>query len=518
MRRSSWLLALQVVLWISPAWADSLPRGARDQLRLYWMTRDPGDLADATGTDHLSAYIFDRFVEEQMPGRISIAALRRDLQLGSFSPTSGSTSIIARPGLTDIISAAMESGAVARKSDANSITFNVNALPVYQLLDGRLPAGCGSLANDCRSGAGRWIRGLSGSVSLNVDGATPVVVAGAGNVGNPLLGIAGDQQIGALSARYELLVRERDAPQLQKALDDAAGQLSSKVRAFLSSQSQFETQLEKLLVPSAWRAQTLQALQAATSLEEMGEILLVRYRLAYDIASSAADLQGVHANTIQEKLNYLAAQNKLLAEKLYRKALTIDYVNQRPTDQPRFHQIRVVASTPLGRRPDEDRIGESTAAVLPQLQLMVNGGVTFFDQVRAGADPGAVRDAQVSAAIDWSPAGWGAVRPTYTAAYYFQYMVENAIIQFDGEVITPGGAMIPLPAPASEVLDTKGAIHVAQVRASIPLGSTGVSFPIAVSFSSRTELVTGRGFWQGHAGVAYDLGLLRDLLRSGPRP
>lgn len=91
-------------------------------------------------------------------------------------------------------------------------------------------------------------------------------------------------------------------------------------------------------------------------------------------------------------------------------------------------------------------------------------------------------------------------------------MHEDGVLQLGGEAITPGGAKIELPGPAMTVLNTKGAIYVVQFRLSVPAGD-GVRFPVAVSYSNRSELITGRGFWQGHIGVSYDFAALKDLLR-----
>ena len=149
-----------------------LPSNARQQLRLFMQTRDPGDLADVTGTDLVGAYIFERELEALGPAPVDIGRLRQDLQLGSFSALSGSTSVLARPGASDILSAALESGAVGRKTDDKSLTFSLNALPLRQLLSGQVPRGCGSVDEDCRRGSGRWLRGLSASASVNTSSPT----------------------------------------------------------------------------------------------------------------------------------------------------------------------------------------------------------------------------------------------------------------------------------------------------------------------------------------------------------
>lgn len=493
--------------------ADSLPSNVRSLLRQYWQTKDRGNLSDLTQTDGVAAYIHDRLVEEQTPGRISLSAFRRDLQLGSFAPTGGSTSVVTRPGVTDLISAAIESGAVGRKTDDKAVTFSFNALPIYQIMSGKLPTGCGSQDEDCRNGPGRWIRGLSGSVSVNTSNATTPIPAGTGSTPSPAAFLLGGQKLAALSARYELFVRERDPRALQSAVDAAAKELSSKVATFMEQQAQFEERLGKMLSEARWTEDTQRALQNATSLEAAQDILLSRYRLAYDLVAASQDAQKIRASVFKEKLNYIGEQNKLLAEKLYRKAFTLDYVHQRPSDQPWLHQLRLVFSSPLNPKPADNRIAQARSVAIPTVSLTFNGGVTFYHTIREGAKPGKVRDAQGSMAIDWSPAAWGALRPTYTLAYYFQYMIENGVLQFNQEAVTPGGAAIPLPKPAVELLNTRGPIHVAQFRLSIPIGASGVSFPAAVSYSNRTELITGRPFWQGHIGVSYDFSHLKALLQ-----
>jgi hypothetical protein len=514
-RRGYILLTLTACIGASIAWADSLPSTVRSLLQLYAQNRDPGDLYDLAQTDAVSAYIHDRIVEEALPSRISISAFRNDLQAGSFAATGASTSIVAQPGLTDLISAAIETGAVSRKTDTEAITTSFNALPVYQVMSGRIPAGCGGEDEDCFHGPGRWIRGLSGSVSFALSNPTTPVPADT-SAGIPALAgfLFSGQQLSALSARYELLVRERDPKNLQKIVDDAANALSDRAASFLTAQGALETELQQILTKTNWPAETKLALQSETSYSRMEEILLARYRLAYNLARQAPEFQALLAGMIPAQAAYIKAQNTLLAEKLYRKALTLDYVHQRPSDQPWLDQARLVFSTPLGSKPAST--GESPASAVPPGSFTLNAGVTFYQALpQSPASSGRVRDAEVSTALGWSPAGWGDVRPTYTVAYYFQYMIENGVVQFNGDTATAGGAAIRLPGSAVEVLKTKGPIHVAQFGLNIPAGKTGISFPAAVSWSNRTELITGKSFWQGHVGVSYDLGRLKTLFEPG---
>ena len=493
-----------------PASAGQLPDVVTAQLQLFLKTHDPADLIDVTGTDLVSAYILDRVLESERPDQIDLSEIRQDLQGGSLSMRSGGTSVIARPSLTDLMNAALETGAIGRKTNDKSVTFSVNALPLKQLLSGELPRGCGSLDADCRRGSGRWLRGLSTSVSLSPSTAATAVPETGENTPAPTGFRIGGRVLQVAAIRYELLVRERDSAALQKALDEASAALQEKASAFLKNQAEFENTLGALLEPE-WKQETLALLERnANSLERLTAVLHRRYEAAYEMVRGNAALQAIHASTVRETLAYISTQNALLAEKLYRKALTADYLHERPTDQPPLHNVRMVFSTPLGRKSSAIEAGAVPDQAAPTGMLTINGGMSFFDPATDEESGWRVRDGQFSLGLDWSPRVGGRLRPTYTAAYYFQYMVSNGVLQFTGDAVTPGGAAIELPKAAKELLDTKGPIHVAQVRVRVPVGN-GVSFPVALSYSNRSELIKGRSFWQGHFGVTYDFSQLRKL-------
>jgi hypothetical protein len=523
--------ALLLTLIATPIQADQLPSNAKKHLADYVKAHDREDLDAVVTSDVVSDYIFERLLDELQPERIELGDLRQDLQLGSLSGRSASTSILARPGISELLSAALESGAVGRKTDDTSVTFSVNALMLRQFLSGQIPRGCGSLDNDCLKGVGRWLRGLSGSMTFDTskpvtpvpaegDPTTPVEPAPPAEPATPdeFIFLTGGRKLTAASLRYELLVRERDKATVQKKLDEARAALQVPSAAFLAAQEPLENRLTAIMenkspeTAPSWRDSTLTALQKdGTSLAELEVLLLAHYRVLYERLRSEPEFVALQVEAIPKKIAYIAAQNALLAEKLYRKALTTDYVYERPSQQPELHQIRAIFSTPLGTKP---RNPESAAPAPPPGALTINAGVSVFRPDLTTSPKWKVRDSQVSAGLDWTPNRTGVFRPTYTAAYYFQYMVANGVLKFDEKALTPGGAAIELPKAAKELLDTKGAIHIVQFRVSIPVAE-GVSFPIAVSHSNRTELIKGRAFWQGHAGVSYDFSGLKKLVGGG---
>ena len=482
--------------------ADQLPRRAVLHLNDYEKSNDPSDLQDAIGTDIFSDYLVDRALDEH-PDNIELSEIRADLQLGALTGRTGSTSIVARPGISEFLSAALESGAVARKTDDTSLTLNVNALLVSQVLRGQIPRGCGSLDDACQQGAGRWLRGLSGSSTFAM-GNKGAVVAGA-NAGETAA-IVGGNQLTALSVRYELMVRERNVAKLQKSLEEVRTPLQKAASAFLPKQADLETRIQAAM-GDTWRTETLKLLEAETSAAGRQDLLHRRFQSLRAAVDADVDITQLRATAFKEYRAYVVEQNKLLAEKLYRKAFTVDYLHERPSGQPSLEQVRAVFSTPLGRKVDD---GLEVRA--PKGAFTMNAGLSFFNPQVTPADGWQVRDSQFAAALDWTPNQTATLRTTFTVAYYFQYMVANGVLKFDKTEITPGGAAIPLPKGAVEILNTKGDIHVAQFRVSIP-ATQGVSFPIAVTYSNRTELVKAdKGFWQGHAGVSYDVGALKQLL------
>jgi hypothetical protein len=498
--------------------AQPLPKELREELQIAVENRSKGLattdaesptvlLENLTAADSVALFLFYEALA-QHPDRVDLAALRNDLQLGSLSGRSAATSIVARPSISEIFSVALESGAITRKGDDTSTTFSANALMVKQLLSGDLPRGCGVLSDDCRQGSGRWLRGLSGSATFSMAGSN-VVPDEAGGIA-----LLDNRALTAVSVRYEHFVRERRNAQAEERLAIVAA--DTKLATAADEFAKAAAPLQALIARTAgtWSADVVSALSAELTrpgtpdevLQAAERILLERYRELRRRLDAAPEFAQLQTEAFAKQRAYVAVQNQLLAENLYRKTFTVDYLHERPSTQPELHQVRAVFETPLGRKPD------GTRPLTPSGALVLNAGVSFFRPELAGAAAEwKIRDAQVSTALDWTPIRTGMLRPTYTIAYYFQYMVSNGVIAFDKTAITPGGAAIPLPKAASELLNTKGPIHVAQVRVSIPAAS-GVSFPLAVSYSNRTELVTGKAFWQGHAGISYDLAQLKQLL------
>jgi hypothetical protein len=98
----------------------------------------------------------------------------------------------------------------------------------------------------------------------------------------------------------------------------------------------------------------------------------------------------------------------------------------------------------------------------------------------------------------------------FSLAGYYQYMADKALISISEGVVAPG-TTIPLPGQASVLLAEKGHIGIVQAKVTFSLKGSPVRFPVALTWSNRTELVTESDL-RGNVGITLDL----DSLFLGP--
>ena len=88
-----------------------------------------------------------------------------------------------------------------------------------------------------------------------------------------------------------------------------------------------------------------------------------------------------------------------------------------------------------------------------------------------------------------------------TLGGYFQYQMSPALIMIPGGATAPGG--VPLPGDATMLLAPKGTIAVAHASITLQIPNSGIRLPIGISWSNRTELLTGTEV-RAHIGFSFD--------------
>ena len=177
--------------------------------------------------------------------------------------------------------------------------------------------------------------------------------------------------------------------------------------------------------------------------------------------------------------------------------LTFEYDFNRPIDQDSNSVFRLIYGQTFGTK----------------WTVTANGAFSIYNSAPSTSVPGAnrVRDIQAGAEIDRDLGSLWLLGPaTASGAYYFQNQSSPAILSVDPSQPVAGVSIVGLPAGATQVFAQKGSIHVAQVKLALGSARSNWRFPISVTWSNRTELIT-KPTWRAQLGISYDF----DSLFSG---
>jgi hypothetical protein len=191
--------------------------------------------------------------------------------------------------------------------------------------------------------------------------------------------------------------------------------------------------------------------------------------------------------------------------------LGFEYDLNTPQSQPTNSTFKLVGSVGW---PTPPATANSSNATAPWT-LTYNFGVSIYNSTPASTIPGAstLRDIQFGAEVDrninsskW-PGLLGKIGDTTASlTYYLQYQSSPSILNVTPGSPLPGITITGLSSSATQVFTSKGTINVAQFKYALGKG-TNAKFPIAVTYSNRTELIT-HPTWGVQFGVTYDLSSL----------
>jgi hypothetical protein len=201
--------------------------------------------------------------------------------------------------------------------------------------------------------------------------------------------------------------------------------------------------------------------------------------------------------------------------------LSLEYDFNRPQNQPTNSTIKLVGSYSWPAPKAKSNSAASPSAA-PPWTLTYNAGTSLYNSNPVSTIPGAsvLRDVQFGVEVDYNVASskWPGLLgkigdTTASASYYFQYQSSPSILN-----VTPGSPLtgitiVGLPSSATQVFTQKGNISVAQLKYGFGKG-TNVKFPIAVTYSNRTELIAHPA-WGLQFGVSYDFSSLLGAASTG---
>jgi hypothetical protein len=415
---------------------------------------------------------------------------RNDVQTGSSPSSSGTTSIVSKGVAAQVLSLATENGALSRTDTKTVSTFRGNPTGIARLLRGdeAFPY-CAIYDFACESGLARILDGTSFSVSFNTTPASSATsTAGTTTTNNAQVLNATTRQVAGWGVRYDFHVRKKPADiakdygkQFNDTVQKLGADYAQAVQALLQKIPE-----EQLL---AWQGNYIRVLQSDATADK-GSYTKALAQAVIDLADLAEktdpQFKAASDTVITKMSSYFLGRDKLLNDYVNKVTFSVSYDDTFPANQPNESSAKFI----LSARPNG-------------AQVTGNGTIEWYDQILK-SNVSRLRDAQFALECDHTFGKTSAqVNPSLSAGYYFQYMVDNALLTLPSAALAPGTS-IPLPGNASELLNTKGAIHLGQVKITFKVRNSGISIPLAISFSNRTDLIKATDV-RGNFGLTYNL-------------
>lgn len=192
--------------------------------------------------------------------------------------------------------------------------------------------------------------------------------------------------------------------------------------------------------------------------------------------------------------------------------LTAEYDFNTPQNQPTYSTVKSIFTYSWTKKNKE---GASTPPASSALTLTLNAGVSIYSTAPSSTILGSSELRDVQFGMEWDKnipsSQWSrwiswVGDTTASATYYYQDQTSPSILKVTPGTPLPGITFTGLPSTATQVFTQKGEIHLIQAKFGLGTG-TNVKFPIAVSWSNRTELIAHPA-WGLQFGIAYDFSSL----------
>jgi hypothetical protein len=441
---------------------------------------------------------------------------RVDLQTGSSPSAGGSTSAAARTGIATLIGFALESGSLSQTVDQNVATFRANADGLLRFLSNQevFPV---CAPQDPQCSAPGIFKDLELSASFNVSDAGAKTLSGTMPGATRAVDLSANvtrHQFASATARYALLnprdPRSKEYRQKwtawfrsnQRALETSGRELLDSVTQVTVAIKQVDDQRQPATLTNQsqynmWRDQTRAALAAAPKTEQAWEEAYAR-RLDDLLARMRRldpDFDRKLADAATSYLRFAGLRRDLESTFVLDPALTLEYTYAEPPLQPKLHTVRVAyARSPKGT-PGHVNTGTIT----------LNAGLDFYADPQATETPlntSRWKDAQVALQFD-RPLGPAASSTQFSLGAYYQYQMHPNLFSLPAGATTIPGTGIALPPEGTQLLTQAGSIAAVQATLTLRLGASGIKVPIGISWSNRTELVSGNEV-RGHVGFTFD--------------
>jgi len=467
----------------------------------------------------------------------SAAESRIDLQNGASNGASGTTSVVERSGISDVLGVALEAGAVTQTVSGSNLTLQGNALSLYRFAAGQeVFQYCPEEHANCKGEFASFLNKISGTATLALSNASSQTVTGT-------VASSGTTSGGTTQTFASIQSSASTQTSASALIQNSASHLSGftvRFQAINSLDVRSQTYLDawkkgigglttlaqavikndvfaffqKTSDDDAWVTETTHILK--TLIEGQAADPNPKHTKSKDQALVAAIIQqweaqiptwtknGMNVDALKQFLQsanaYMVARDAAVnkVRQSLASGLTFEYDYTRPDNQPRVSTARVIYSLHPGTIAAD--MASSSAQALATTKSANDSSITFnFAADMYDSPPpktGVLRDLQVALQVDHHFGNTIA-----TLAGYYQYQNQPAALMIGAGNLAPGTNII-LPSAAATLLAPKGNIVVAQAMVTFPLKS-GTKLPVGVTWSNRTDLLKGNEL-RGHVGFNFD--------------
>jgi hypothetical protein len=427
---------------------------------------------------------------------------RLDRQTSPTTDTSGTTSLVSKAGSSELLSMALNTGALTESVNGTTATLNTNADQVFRLITGNDP--------DCTvtcKGVGRFESyvlnptNISASLDLAQQSTKTAATTGqaSGATSTPVNSATIPTGVGKLSgitARYQLLnkfdprstafkTKWQNAVSANKvgvAAVTLMGATNSVMKLVTADAKDFVLDRDKII---------------DTAKSDPTGVALANFFDNYFSDASQIVLKDPSIGPyISQVMQDRAAYRKVWFDALQTAAgnlFTFEYDYNRPLNQPITHNFKLIYAY------DFANAG----------MLTFNGSASLYGTIPAGAKYGRLHYGQVSTEYDRTVTGTGkSFQTQLSLAGYWQYQPNPSVLNIPAGTVAPG-TDIPLPNGTQEFVGTAGSLWVTQAKFTLK-GGGNVQIPIAVSWSNKTDLLQGSKVG-GQVGISYNFSSLAGL-------
>jgi hypothetical protein len=432
---------------------------------------------------------------------------RPDRQLSAPNNANGTTSLVSKAGSAELLSLALDSGALTQSVNGTTTTLSTNADQLFRLVTDSDP--------DCTvTCSGGWFEDkilspttILATLNLAQPSSKNVMTSGqaSGTNATPVGSATLPTSVGTLSgitARYEILnkfdprteefktawynaVDTGTLPTVNKVLGDR----TDAVRKILNAKA---TPLD-----DDRRAQMVEAARKDPSGKALAEFFAAYFLNASDKVMQDPDIAGDEAQVMQQRAIYRQAWFEALHNAVGN-LLTIEYNYNHPTNQPSTSVVKLIYAYNFGNTG----------------MLTFNGAVSLYNgALPAGAKYGQLYYGQLSTQYDRTITGQNSgLQTQLSLAGYWQYQPHPSVLNIAAGTVAPG-TDIPLPNGTQEFVGTAGSLWVTQAKLTVK-AKGGISVPIGVSWSNKTDLLQGNKIG-AQVGLSYNFSSVAGLFKGG---